>query len=212
MRSERQSGGSTGTRQRIVDLLRRGSLTANEMARRLGVTHNAVRVHLTGLQHDGLVVEHGARRTASRPAALYELAPGAEASFSRAYAPFVAHMVEVLAETLPDSDREHVMRTVGRRIAADLPPFRGDVEQRVAAASSLLHDLGGLNEVVRDDGDYLIRGHGCLLGEATHSRPDACRSMESLLAELVQAPVTECCERGARPACRFRIGTSKSAQ
>lgn len=200
--------GRTSTRRQIVDLLRRSSLTVNEIARRLGLTHNAVRVHLTRLQQEGLVTEGGAQQTASRPAAMYELAPGAEPSLSRAYVPFAAHLVEVLGETLPESQRDDVMRAVGRRIAADLPALRGAVAQRVAAASRLLEELGGINDVMPDGSDFLIRGHGCLLGEATHHRPDACRAMESLLAELVQAPVEECCERGTRPMCRFRIGAA----
>jgi hypothetical protein len=29
--------------------------------------------------------------------------------------------------------------------------------------------------------------------------------MESLLAELLEAPVRECCERGERPRCCFEI-------
>ena len=44
-----------GTRRRIVDLLRRSPLTANELALKCDMTHNAVRGHLTALQRDGLV-------------------------------------------------------------------------------------------------------------------------------------------------------------
>ena len=39
-------GSLKGTRERIVTLLRRARLTANEIAARLGLTHNAVRGHL----------------------------------------------------------------------------------------------------------------------------------------------------------------------
>ena len=198
------------TRSRVVDLLRRQPLTANEIATRLGLTHNAVRSHLAALVHEGLVREAGLQPSASRPAVLYEVVTGADGIFSRAYIPFVAHLVRVLGERLPQAQLDDLMHTVGHRIAADWPRLRGDLEARVRAASSLLEDLGGLNQVERENGGWVIRGHGCLLAEATHGRPEVCRAMESFLAELVEAPVHECCDRGDRPRCCFEIGTPRT--
>jgi DeoR family transcriptional regulator, suf operon transcriptional repressor len=200
--------GLTGTRARIAALLRREPLTAKEIAARLGLTHNAVRVHLAALQREGLVRESGMQPSASRPAVLYALAADAEAQFSRAYIPFVAQLVRVLGERLPQSELDELMHVVGHRLAADLPRLRGDITTRVEAASALLEELGGANEVQRVNGTFVIRGHGCLLAAAIHGRPEVCRAMESLLSELVEAPVHECCERGERPRCCFEIAAS----
>ena len=63
-------GALKGTRARILNLLRQSNLTANEIAARLGVTHNAIRGHLAALQRDGWVREAGWQRSASRPAIL----------------------------------------------------------------------------------------------------------------------------------------------
>lgn len=206
----RQPSSLKGTRELIVDLLRRSSLTANDIAARLGLTHNAVRSHLSALQREGIVRQGSLRRSASRPAVLYELAPEAEAAFSRAYIPFVAQLVRVLQERLPEGELDQVMHTVGRRLGSEWPRLRGDLPQRVKAASKLLEDLGALNEVEKRNGGFVIRGHGCLLAEAVNGRPEVCRAMESLLAELLEVPVHECCDRGARPRCCFEIagGTS----
>jgi len=198
-------GSLKGTRERIVTLLRRSRLTANEIAARLGLTHNAVRGHLAALQREGLVREGGLQRSASRPAVVYELIPGAEAVFSRAYIPFVAHLVRVLQERLQSRELDEVMHTVGRRLAAEWPRLRGDLPQRVEAASTFLEELGVLNEVDRLDDGFVIRGYGCLLAEAVHGRPEVCRAVESLLAELLEVPVRECCERGERPRCCFEV-------
>ena len=35
--------------------------------------------------------------------------------------------------------------------------------------------------------------------------PEVCRAVESLLAELLEVPVEECCERGERPRCCFKV-------
>ena len=209
MPTSNNPGRLPGTRGRVVDLLRRQPLTANEIAARLGLTHNAVRAHLAALVHEGLVREGGMQPSASRPAVVYEVVSAAEAVFSRAYIPFVAHLVRVLGERMPASDLDAIMHTVGHRIAADWPRLRGGLEERVRAASTLLEELGGLNEVQQENGGWVIRGHGCLLAEATHGRPEVCRAMESFLAELVEAPVHECCERGERPRCCFEVAGAK---
>ena len=202
-------GSLKGTRGKIVDLLRRSDLTANEIAARLDLTHNAVRGHLAALQHEGLVREGGSRRSSTRPAVVYALAPAADAIFSRAYVPFVAHLVRILEEKLDRKELDDVMRMVGRGLASDWPRVHGDLPQRVEAAAGLLEDLGALNEIERLDGGFVIRGYGCLLSQAVHRRPEVCRAMESLLAELVQAAVRECCDRtGERPQCCFEIGAT----
>jgi predicted ArsR family transcriptional regulator len=114
--------------------------------------------------------------------------------------------VRVLQETLDQKALDDVMRMVGRGLASDWPRARGDLHKRVEAAASLLEDLGALNQIERLDGGFVIRGYGCLLSQAVHRRPEVCRAMESLLAELVEAPVRECCDRsGERPLCCFEI-------
>ncbi len=207
----RRLGSLKGTREQILTVLRRSSLTANEIAAQLGMTHNAVRTHLAALQHAGLIRQGGLQRSASKPAVVYELAPEAEAEFSSAYVPFVAHLMRVLQERLSQDQLNEVMHLAGRGLAAEWPRLRGDLPQRVEAASVLLADLGALNEVESQNGGFVIRGYGCLLAAAVHSRPEVCRAMESLLAELLEVPVKECCERGERPRCCFEIAGGDGA-
>jgi predicted ArsR family transcriptional regulator len=200
-----KSGPMKDTRTQIVNLLRQSGLTANELAARLGLTHNAVRGHLAGLQQEGLIRGAGWQRGASRPAMIYEMVPEAEAVFSKAYIPFVAQLVRVLRERVRPEELDEIMRAVGQRLAAEWPRVSGELSQRVEAASALLEELGALNQVEPQHGGYVIRGHGCLLSAAVHGRPEVCRAMESLLTELIEAPVRECCQRGQRPRCCFEI-------
>jgi len=199
-----------GTRGRIIDLLRRSALTANELAVRLGLTHNAVRGHLAALQHEGFVREGGSRRGKTRPATVYELVPDAEAGLSSAYIPFVVQLVRVLQEQLRPSKLDEIMRGVGRGLATNWPKMHGSLAKRVEGASTLLEQLGAPNAVERLDGGFVIRNHStCMLAQAVHGRPDVCRAIESLLNELLEVPVRECCERSAdRPHCCFEIGLS----
>jgi predicted ArsR family transcriptional regulator len=194
-----------GTRRRILDLLRRSASTAKEIATELGLTHNAIRGHLAALQRDNLIREGSLRRGGTRPSVVYELVPRADSALSHAYIPFIAQLLRVLGERMPQAELDELMHTVGRRLGAQWPPLRGDLRERVDATSALLEELGSLTELEEWDGGFILRGYGCLLGEAVHGRPEVCHAVESLIAHLVDSPVRECCERGERPRCCFEI-------
>jgi len=203
---------SKGTRRQIVDLLRRSALTAKEIATELGLTHNAVRGHLAALQRDNLVREGSLRRGGTRPAMVYELVPRADSVLSHAYIPFVAQLLRVLGERMSRGELDELMHAVGRRLGAQWPPLRGDLRERVDATAALLEELGSLTELEPWDGGYILRGYGCLLGEAVHGRPEVCRAVESLIAHLVEVPVRQCCEHGEQPRCCFEISPGEGAE
>lgn len=199
------AGSLAGTRGRIIDLIRRSPTTVTEIATRLELSYNAVRGHLAALERDGLVRRGGVRRGETRPSATYELAPGVDDALSRAYMPFASHLVRTLSERFPEQELDDIMRDVGRRLATDWPRPRGTPMQRVESASALLQELGAPNEVERMNGTVRIRGFGCLLAAAVQGRPQVCRAMEALLGEFLETPVRECCERGERPRCCFKV-------
>ncbi|HEU4631749.1 MAG TPA: helix-turn-helix domain-containing protein [Gemmatimonadaceae bacterium] len=198
------------TRGRIVALLRRGARTVDELASAIGMTDNAVRSHLTTLERDGLVRQDGVRRGpgAGKPAVLYEVHPEAEPLFSRAYPPVLTALLDAVVDELPTARVEALMRDVGRRLAdgAGSPPADGAaLEERVRAAAALLTALGGEVDVVHEDGVPTIRGCGCPLSVAVARRPELCRAVETLVAEVTGAPARACCEHGDRPRCCFRV-------
>jgi predicted ArsR family transcriptional regulator len=196
------------TRGRIVVLLRRDVSTVEELARALALTDNAVRSHLATLERDGIVRQDGVRRGqgAGKPATLYTLHPEAEPFFSRAYAPMLGALLDELAEQFPRERTEALLRSVGRRLAARAPRTTGDLEARAEAAAAALEALGAVAQVERKEGALLVRGCGCPLSAETVRRPELCQAVESLLAEVIGAPVRACCERGERQRCCFIIG------
>jgi predicted ArsR family transcriptional regulator len=200
------------TRGQIVALLRRGARTVEQLARSLGLTDNAVRNHLGTLERDRIVRAEGVRRSpgAGKPAVLYEVHPDAEPLLSRAYAPVLSTMMDVLADTLPPDQVDALLREVGRRLAPELGGRAGgSLDERAAAAAALLQALGGEVDVVKEDGALRLRGYACPLSVAVSRRPEVCRAVEALVAELVQAPVRQCCEHDARPRCGFVVGPAR---
>lgn len=192
-------------RGKIIDLLRRSALTPNEIAARLGVTHNAVRSHLSALVRLGLIRKAGLQRGSTRPATLYELASRGEYLLSSAYVPVLAHLLQALGEQISATQLDALMRSVGRSLAAEWPRVDGPLQLRVDAAVSLLNDLGAQTEFDVEGHGFTVRAYGCVLAAAVNVRPEICRVMESLLEEFLGAPVEECCDRTARPRCCFRI-------
>lgn len=200
-----------GTSGRLLELLRRGPMTVDELAAALGLTRTAVRAQLASLERDDLVEQRGSRRGASKPARVYGVTAHAELLFSRAYVPILTQLLHVLARDMSPSVFDSIMREVGREFMATRPVARGTLRERVEAASSLLNELGGLTEVGEDDGLYVIRSHGCPLAAATADHPEVCNALESLLSEFVGSRATKCCDRYDRIRCCFEIERGSGA-
>ena len=69
------------TRGQILQLLRNGEQTVNDLAAALHLTDNAVRAHLLSLERDGLVHQSGTQPGVRKPHATYALTADAEQIF-----------------------------------------------------------------------------------------------------------------------------------
>jgi predicted ArsR family transcriptional regulator len=196
------------TKGRVLDQLRRSHQTVEELASGLGVTGNAVRLHLAALESDGLVRRAGVRRTgARRPSRTYRLAQGVETLFCQAYIPFLDELLHVVQGRISLPALEKMIRSVGRRLA--VPRVRGGLPARVQAAATVIDELGGITEVsTRSNGGvtYVIHGVSCPLTAVVHSHPGLCVAIESLVAEMTQAHARERCIRTAdQPHCLIEV-------
>ncbi len=198
----------TSTRGRILSLLRRSGHTVNELAGALGLTDNAVRMHLTTLERDGLIRQSGSRPGSRKPNLNYTLTAEAEQFFPKPYGLLLQQLLTVLTERFGASALEEILAALGRRLAASCRAMvqAETPRERVRQAVAVLGELGGLAEIEEREGEMVIRGFDCPLTAAVASHPCACRLAEVLLADLVGMPVEECCNKQApRPQCAFRV-------
>jgi predicted ArsR family transcriptional regulator len=196
------------TKGRIVSLLRGAARTVNDLAEALALTDNAVRAQLTALERDGLVRKSGVRRGLRKPHQQYELTPEAEHFFPKPYAPVLSELLAALKRRLPPETLDELLCEVGARLAAGRSPpaaRAAALEQRVEAAAAMLGELGGLPQVERSDGGFVIRSASCPLAAVSAAHPEVCRLGQALVAEVVGAPVQERCVRGPSPRCCFEI-------
>ncbi len=191
------------TRGRIILLLRRASHTVDELAQDLDLTDNAVRAHLTTLERDGLVCQCGVRRGGGKPATIYHLSPEAEQHFPKAYAPVLQQLLEVLSARLPAEQVAEIMQSTGRNLASHWKCSADELHGRLQQAVAVLNELGGLAELEECADHYVIQGYSCPLASVVPGHPEVCQLTKTLLAELIEAPVEEHCERATPARCRF---------
>lgn len=203
-------GGSSRTQ--ILGLLRRGEKSVDELAGAVGVSDNAVRLHLATLERDGLVHAARLRREGQvgKPATVYAITREGDEAFSRAYEPVLTSLLATLAGRLDARELTEVLRDVGRQLASSAPKrILGDdapLEERVHEAVGLLQAIGGDAEVEPSDGGFVIRSFSCPLSRAVDACPALCGAVEELVAGITDAKVKERCDRdGTRPRCSFLI-------
>lgn len=194
------------TRGQIVTILRGSPSTVDELATKLELTDNAVRAHLSTLERDGLVRQSGIRRGARKPHFTYALTEEADRLFPKAYDALLNQLIAVLKTRLNPGEIEDVLREVGRAIASETPSGPdATLRSRVQRALTVLEAIGGSAEIEEEDDKIVIRGNGCPLAAAVNVHPEVCRLAETLVGEIVKAPVVEKCDRESRPQCRFEI-------
>jgi predicted ArsR family transcriptional regulator len=195
------------TRGKILNLLRTREWTVNELAEELRLTDNAVRAHLGSLERDRLVTQSGMKPGIRKPHTTYALGPEAEQLFPKAYGRLVSLLMSIFSRQLKPTTLRAGMRTAGRTVAEEhLRELKGKTrQQRINAALDILNELGGAATFREEDGKHFIYGNGCPIAAATANHPEACLLTESLLTEIIGAPVKEHCIRGQAPSCRFEV-------
>jgi predicted ArsR family transcriptional regulator len=204
----------SSSRGRIVALLRRGALTADEMAAELGPTATAIRAHITAMERDGIVHRVGQRSGTTRPSQIFALTPEVEQLLSGAYVPLLIELVRQSAARLKPRELRELMRNTGRGLAAAFPRSTAPhthLAARINDVSALLNEqLGSTMKVEKSNNHYVMRGFGCPLAALTGNQPTVCLAIETLIATLLEARVQECCDRAERPHCCFQVADFKA--
>jgi len=195
------------TRGRIIGLLRSSDRTVNELAESLQLTDNAVRSHLSTLERDGLVHQNGVRPGLRKPHAVYGLTAEAEQLFPKAYAPLLNQVLSVLDERLEPEVLDVVLHEVGQRMATDyLPAVQGkNLEGRVHFVQKVFGELGGLAEMEKQNGHFMICGDSCPLAAVSAPHPKICRLIGTLISEITGASAEACCKYDPAPQCCFKV-------
>ncbi len=192
------------TRGRIVSLLQGGDRSVNELSELLGLSDNAVRAHLTTLERDLVVTRTGTVKGFRKPHFQYGLTADASQLFPKSYDVLFNRLFEVLKKAMPSRTLTKVLHEVGQGLGKE-NLTQGDLDARVAKTIEVLKDLGGAAVSDRTNGSVTIRSESCPFAELVAEHPEVCKIAESMVAEIVDRPVVEKCDRTDSPKCRFEI-------
>ena len=193
------------TQARLLGLLRRSRQTITSLARALGLTDNAVRLHIAALRRDGIVADVGTQRdTGGKPARLYALTREGEELFPKAYSLVLGMLVEEIIRTQGRERAIELLRAVGTQAAAGAQAG-SSVKSRMEAAAAVFRSLGADTEVAKAGEGWRLEAYGCPLSAATAGHPEICELGKALVEEVVGAQVTECCQRGEHARCGFEL-------
>ena len=198
------------TRGRIVALLRSGNRTVNDLVDELDLTDNAIRAHLLSLERDSLVVQKGTIKGFRKPHFVYGLTENGRQLFPRSYDSLLSQLLTTLKDRFTSEGFRDLLKDVGRKIGVQKPTHE-NIHERAKLAAVELYDFGGSPTVTEIDGVLSISSDNCPFAEVVSEHPETCKIIESMVAEIVRAPVEEKCIRNGSPKCSFVIRQSESS-
>lgn len=152
------------SRTKILEILRRGGCSIDELHDRLGISPTAVRQHLAILEKDSLVAKVPLRTGAGRPRYLYSLTDKAEAHFPKAYEMLASDLISEIYERWGRDTLVDVLERIGTRRGKEMSGMlKGSTEsEKLESAVKIMNDLGYYVDWERGKKGYSIRVHNCL--------------------------------------------------
>ena len=198
--------------RRVLEHLRRGPMTVEELARKTRVTANAVRNQLARLINANLVERVGTRPGLSKPSIVYAITLEGEVQFSTIYLPVLTQFLRTAEKECGSEELLTFMTDTGRALGKRYPRPVGAPKTRVSAAARLFRTLGGIPQVRSENGTVVLESLSCPLSALTGANAAACRILEGLVSEYVGAATHTCCIREPTPRCCFQISSKEDDQ
>jgi DeoR family suf operon transcriptional repressor len=200
-----------GSRGRIVDELRRGPATINDLTERLDLSPNAVRSHLAALERDALVtVESVLAGTVGKPPQRYRLSAQAGTLTPKAYDAVLSVVLSAARERVGAQRYAQILSDTAARLAGDAPAS-GSFESRLADTRKLLAALGAAVEIELHGDRLRLTGTDCPLTTVVGSHPELCAVLADVIGKRLGTPVAHCCDRsGALPRCCFEAAVPRA--
>jgi predicted ArsR family transcriptional regulator len=198
------------TRLKLLEhLKKRGPCSVQDLTGALGISENAVRHHLGGLQRLGFIEVRLERGGIGRPAKRYGLTLAAEGLFPKRY----QELLElVLQEAEARNQLESVLAGVVERMAAQVAPELEDLEgeARLRGLAQKLDFGNMLADMEATEGGWELRAYNCSYRDTGCKFEAVCNLMPRVVTRLTGLPAERvACQRDGEQACHFTIGRQR---
>ena len=203
---------SEGRRGVLSAIKEAGEVSAEQIARSLGVTVGGVRQHLAALEGEGLVAHRDERRGPGRPRRHYCITPAGEALWPKRYGQLTNQLLDFVRQESPELVDKVFSRRGEARVERAAKRLSGlDFDSRVEELTRILDEDGYLAECRREaDGSWLVVEHNCAILDVAQRYGAACTSeLAFLRAAMPDASVDRIKHKMAGDfVCAYRIVTA----
>jgi DeoR family transcriptional regulator, suf operon transcriptional repressor len=196
--SEMTTTQQTSSKQDILQyLLKRGRGTANELAKTLDISIQAIRRHLKDLENEGLIEYDIMQLGMGRPHHVYQLSRQGREKFPHSYNEFTVSLLDTLVETVGEDQVKVVLQKQWERKAKEYRDRvgEGSLEERVNRLIKLRQQEGYMAELLNMEGQYspekfIFAEHNCAISDVAESFPTVCgHELEMFAAVLPDCTV-----------------------
>ncbi|MDJ0592849.1 MAG: iron-sulfur cluster biosynthesis transcriptional regulator SufR [Pleurocapsa sp. MO_226.B13] len=174
--------GFPSTKQNILQhLLKQGQATAQQLARDLKISKQAVRRHLNELEAEGLITYQLVQQKMGRPQHLYQLSDrGRDRLSPQKYGEFAVSFLDTLAETVGKEQVSKVLEKQWKRKAAEYRDRlgQGTLAQRIAKLVELRKEEGYMAELhqvsTTEEEQFILVEYNCAIYDVAESYPSIC--------------------------------------
>ncbi|WP_411816207.1 helix-turn-helix transcriptional regulator [Hyphococcus sp. DH-69] len=200
------------TRGAVIDRLKRGGpQSATALAKDLGVTPMAVRLHLYALEEEGLVAAESEAKGRGRPTKKWCLTEEAARIFPDAHQGLAVEMINSVRELFGEAGLKKLIQshgdkqraTYGEKINSEKP-----LAERVKRLAKARSDEGYMAEVKKDGRDWLLIENHCPICSAAKACTGLCANELKVFSDVLGSDVDVNREEhilaGARR-CTYRV-------
>ncbi len=185
--------GFPSTKQDILQyLLKEGQATAQQLAKDLNITTQAIRRHLNELEAEGLIEYQSVQQGMGRPQHLYQLtSEGKERLSPHRYGEFAVDFLDTLAETVGEEQVSKVLAKQWQRKAAEYRHQlgKGSLRKRVNKLVQLREAEGYMAELHQVSShkpqQFILVEHNCAISEVAESYPSICGHELEMFAAIL---------------------------
>lgn len=160
----------------LTQLLRRGQATAQDLAKTLQVTPQAIRRHLKDLEQEELIQHVAQGGTMGRPQHYYTLSRKGRAQFPNRYGEFAVDLLATLHQTL---GQEQLGQILAQQWQAKALAYRealaqGDLATRIQRLVQLRRAEGYMAEFQPTPQGFVVTEHTCAIAAVAETFPRVC--------------------------------------